>query len=177
MDYRNLSSALDQPFTHFWNYTVVYYMPPGNASIRVIVSDKDGGLNETSTTLEILETVEIILEDEPIDFQEARPGEEVNATSGRGWPLKVFSRSNVPVNISQNGTNLVGVVNPSSFIDVQRILWGLEESGSFASLQEYMLKVIDDLQPATYVSIFYKLKVPTVEPQEYRGNVTIKGEG
>lgn len=177
--YGNFSKAEEgHDYTHFWNYSIPYFAGPGQVWINVTVYDKNGTSNKTTTSnFTIFKTVEIILKNKPINFPLTKPGEEVNASFGYGWPLVVYSKSNVLVNISQNGTDLAGTEETSWYIDVTHILWNIYESSPFNSLLHSFQKVIDNLQPGKNQSIYYKFQTPTVRPQEYIGNVTIRGEG
>jgi len=179
IDYGNFSkSPMDKPYMYNWTYAIHPNMPNGTASINVTVYDKFGLSNSTNTSLIIQPTKELDIENDTfINFSMVKPGQEVNAVENQGWPLKVIVGGNTPLNISQNGSEyLVGVVNPWIRIYIRNITWNQSDLGTFSSLTTNFVRVNDSLGPGESQPIYYKLSVPTVERQNYGGEITIKGE-
>ncbi len=174
--YANLTSIEGKNYTHVWNYSLPYEMPNGTAIINVTTYDSFGYANSTNTTLTILENIEIVLENQPINFTSVYPGIEVNATTYQGWPLNVIVLGNVPVNLTQKGEHMTGKVNPSVDIKVENITWNQTDLGLFSGLTTDYVLINESKQHGEQQYIYYKLKVPVIEPQPYGGNVYIKGQ-
>jgi hypothetical protein len=175
-EYGNFSEEVTSNYTHVWNYTLHTDAGPGQAYINVTVYDKDGAFNRTSTNITINEFAELVLNNTPINFSFALPTQEINATSQQGWPLIIHVGGNVPLNLSQNGSDLIGETNPSFVIKVGNVTWGITESGLFEKLSSLFVRIAENKQPGESQPVYYRLYVPTVIKQRYEGTVYIKGE-
>jgi len=176
MIYANLTLIQMKNYTHVWNYTLPYNMPNGTAIINVTAYDTFGYANSTNITLTIFETIEIVLENQAINFSSVNPGIEIEALQYQGWPLNVSILGNVQVNISQAGEDLTGKIDPSVDIRVENITWNQTDSGLFSQLITSYTIVNSSKKHGENQYIYYKLNVPIVKPQPYGGNVYIKGE-
>ncbi len=174
--YSNLTLVQGKNYTHVWNYSLPYEMPNGTVIINVTAYDTFGYANTTNTTLTILENIEIVLENTPVNFSSVNPGTETQALQYQGWPLNISVLGNVPVNISQTGEDLIGKTIPSLNIQVGNITWNQTSSGLFSQLTTTHTVVNSSKKHGDYQYIYYKLNVPVVEPQPYGGNLIIKGE-
>ncbi len=178
IDYGNFTnSSVDKPYMYNWTYVIHPNMPNGSASINVTVYDEFGLSNSTNTTLEILPTKELGLENDPVNFSTVNPGQNASAIENQGWPLKVIVGGNTPLNISQMGEEyLTGATMPSIRIYIRNITWNQSETGIFSQLSPSFIIVNDSINPGEKQLIYYKIWVPSVTPQKYGGNITIKGE-
>jgi hypothetical protein len=178
INYENLTKSLDtKPYMYNWTYVIHPNMSPGNASINVTVYDRYGLSNSTNISLIIQPTKELDIDNAPVNFSTVKPGQEVNATQNRGWPLKVVVGGNTPLNISQMGEEyLTGVTYPSIRIYIRNITWNQSDTGTFSQLSPNFIIVNQSVSPGRDQLIYYKMYVPTVRPQQYGGNITIKGE-
>jgi parallel beta-helix repeat protein len=173
-EYENFTEEVTSSYTHVWNYTLHSDAGPGEAYVNVTVYDEYGAFDETFTNITINEFAEIVLSNIPINFSLAFPGEEVNATEKQGWPLNITVGGNVPLNLSQNGTDLVGE-DPSFKISVRNITWNQTDKGFFNPL-DYFFTRIAERYPRENQTVFYKIRIPTVIQQRYSGMINIKGE-
>jgi len=178
MDYENLTaSPVDKPYMYNWTYVIHPNMPNGSAFINVTVYDQFGLANSTNTTLKILPTKELGVYNDPVNFSTVNPGQNVIAIENQGWPLKVTVGGNIPLNISQMGEEyLTGATMPSIRIYIRNITWNQSEIGIFSQLSPSFIIVNESINPGGNQLIYYKMYVPSVEPQKYGGNITIKGE-
>jgi hypothetical protein len=177
MVYKNLTEISNKIYTHNWTYTILYVMPVGIARINVTAYDKYGFTNSTNTTLNISETAVLSLLNDPINFSTVSTGKVVNATEMRGWPLLAVVQGNMPMNLSQAAEgDLVGQTKSNIKIGVKNVTWNTTDYGIFSNLTTQFMRIVDNIMPNNNQSIYYKLNVPTVEPQYYSGNVSIKGE-
>jgi len=169
--------------THNWTYNIPLSMPCSeqfcnypNASIKVTAYDIYGYSNSTNTTLIILETVELTVYG-PVNFSMVNPGSQVSAIEYHGWPLKVYVAGNTPINLSQNASSyLSGKINPNQKIKIENITWNTSNSTQaiFTNINT-SYKFINKTNPFSNQSIYYKLFVPPVEPQDYGGDIYICG--
>jgi hypothetical protein len=177
MVYKNLTEISNKNYTHNWTYVVPYAMSVGTARINVTAYDKSGLKNSTNTTLNILETAVLSLLNDPINFSTVSAGKLVNATEMRGWPLLAVVQGNVPMNLSQAAEgDLMGQTKPNVKIGLNNVTWNTTDYGIFRELTTQFMKIVENIMPNNNQSIYYKLNVPTVEPQYYSGNISIKGE-
>jgi hypothetical protein len=177
MVYKNLTEISNKIYTYNWTYTILYVMPVGIARINVTAYDKYGFTNSTNTTLNISETAVLSLLNDPINFSTVSTGKVVNATEMRGWPLLAVVQGNMPMNLSQAAEeDLVGQTKSNIKIGVKNVTWNTTDYGIFSNLTTQFMRIVDNIMPNNNQSIYYKLNVPTVEPQYYSGNVSIKGE-
>jgi hypothetical protein len=163
------------PYTHIWTYNLPEDVPPGEAKINVTAYDTAGNANSTNTTLTIEETAYLDLYNQPINFTQVIPAQTVNASVNYGWPLLASTGGNIPMNLTQKGEDLMGLIDANEKIIVSNITWNQTTGGTFSSLASAWQTVANNTQPGTNQSIYYKLYVPTIKPQNYGGNVTIKG--
>jgi len=177
---QNLTFNETSKYTHNWTYTIPLSMPYSdslpNASINITAYGY-GFSNKTSTTLKILKTAELTILNNPVNFSIVNPGQQVNASQNQGWPLYVNVQGNTPLNLSQNASAyLVGRTNPNGKIKIENITWNTTISGQtlFTNLTT-IYKFINETVPFFNQSIFYKLFVPSVEPQDYGGQIYICG--
>jgi hypothetical protein len=179
----NLTLNVTDKYTHNWTYTIPLDMPYSNplpnASINVTAYDIYGSSNSTNTTLIILETVELTLLNNPVNFSVVKPGQQVNATSNQGWPLYVNVKGNTVVNLSQNASAyLTGRTNPSVQIKIENVTWNTSNySQAIFTQMSTNYIFINKTTKSFNQSIYYKLFVPPVQPQDYGGLINIKGEG
>jgi len=174
--YSNLTLIQGKNYTHVWNYSLPYEMPNGTAIINVTAYDTFAYANTTNTTLTILENIEIVLENTPVNFSSVNPGTETQAVQYQGWPLNISVLGNVPVNISQTGEDMIGKTIPSVNIKVGNITWNQSSTGLFSQMTTTYTLVNTSKKHGDYQYIYYKLNVPVVEPQPYGGDLIIKGE-
>jgi hypothetical protein len=174
---QNMSYLPCGNWTHIWNYSLPISVPasPPNATINVTAYDTQQAANTTNTSIIINEYAELSLTNTPINFTEVIPAQIVNATESQGWPLNISVNGNVPLNLTQRGEDLVGLVNPSIKILVSNITWNQTISGIFSALSTAWQTVANNTQPGSFNTSYYKLYVPTISPQPYGGNITIQG--
>jgi len=176
--YENLTESLSsKPYMYNWTYALHPNIPNGTAYINVTAYDKFDLSNSTNTTLEILPTKELVIENDPVNFSTVKPARWVDAVENRGWPLKVIVGGNVPLNVSQMGEEyLTGAAYPSIRIYIRNITWNQTQTGNFSQLSPGFAVVNESISPGKNQPIYYKMYVPPVTPQEYGGSITIKGE-
>jgi hypothetical protein len=180
---QNLTLNETANYNYNWTYYISLSMPCSeqfcnypNASINVTAYDIYGYSNSTNTTLIILETVELTVYG-PVNFSMVNPGSQVSAIEYHGWPLKVYVAGNTPINLSQNASSyLSGKINPNQKIKIENITWNTSNSTQaiFTNLTT-SYKFINKTDQFSNQSIYYKLFVPPVEPQDYGGDIYICG--
>lgn len=173
----NLTDAKSgHDYTHNESLFIKYYWGPGQGWVNVTVYDKDGQYNKTTTNITIVDSIYLVLDNNPINFSVSIPGTEKNATDKRGWPLIIQNYGNVPVNISQNASlYLTGLNDPNVKILITNITWNQTDKGSFSELTNYDKIINGTLQSSNNQSVYYKMRIPALKSQDYGGIVIYHG--
>jgi parallel beta-helix repeat protein len=163
-------------YTHNESLFIKYYWGPGQGWVNVTVYDRDRNYSKATTNITILEGYELALYNNPINFSISIPGTEKNATDKQGWPMIIQNYGNIPVNVSQNASYyLTGLSNPNVRILINNITWNQTDTGNFSELTNFDKIINATLQPGKNQSIYYKMKIPALYPQDYGGLVTYHG--